>query len=358
MKALADALEGLGALRALPRLRGRGKARTRRLALPALTPRLRRRLLALVAVLLLLAAGYQFWLRDSSLVAVEDVTVTGLTTEDAERVRIALTSAGHSMTTLRLERQTLDRAVAHFPVVRDLEVRSDFPHGLTIHVIEHHPAALVDVGGERVPVAGDGTLLRGLPVEGRLPSIDAGDGVSEERLRDPDALGAALVAGAIPGPLRKRVESVGTGGDDGLVVELSEGPELIFGDASRVRAKWIAAARVLADPDAAGATYIDLRQPDRPAAGGLPGATVDPVAPAGAASATVPAIPQASGAADPAATTPPTTGVAPASDPTAVALPDPGAAPVATPEPVPQAPAAGTPGAVPTDAGGAGIPAG
>ncbi|MET0811192.1 MAG: hypothetical protein ABWY65_08780, partial [Thermoleophilaceae bacterium] len=65
-------------------------------------------------------------------------------------------------------------------------------------------------------------------------------------------------------------------------------PELIFGDARRARAKWAAAARVLADPEARGASYIDLRIPGRPAAGGLPAETVAPVAPAGHTATTVP----------------------------------------------------------------------
>ncbi len=69
--------------------------------------------------------------------------------------------------------------------------------------------------------------------------------------------------------------------EDGLVVTLHEGPELIFGDATHMDAKWVAATRVLADPEAEGASYVDVRLPGRPAAGGLPAATVTPVAPAG-----------------------------------------------------------------------------
>jgi len=40
-----------------------------------------------------------------------------------------------------------------------------------------------------------------------------------------------------------------------------------FGDAARPHAKWTALARVLADPSSAGASYIDVRLPERPAAG-------------------------------------------------------------------------------------------
>ena len=224
----------------------------------------------LAAALLLLAGGYQVWLRDSSLVAVDRVTVTGLSTSDAERVRVALSAAGRSMTTLHVDQEALERAVAGFPVVRDLEVTTDFPHGLRIDVIEHVPAAIAVGDGGRVAVAGDGT-----------------------------ARASAAIAGAAPAALRRRIEGVGEDGDLGQVAQLRDGPELIFGDATRVRAKWAAAARVLADLEASGASYIDVRVAGRPAVGGLPAETITPVAPAG----TTPTIPPATATGAVAATT-------------------------------------------------------
>jgi cell division septal protein FtsQ len=286
------------------------RGRIRPLAM--LPPRLRRRLVVLLVACLVLAAGYQFWLRDSSLVAVEDVAVTGLTTKDAPRVRAALVSAAHTMTTLHLEKAELERAIAAYPVVSDLELHPDFPNRLEIRVVEHRPAALVD----GLPVAGDGTILRGLPVEGSLPTIDPAGKLSGDRLTDPAALHAARVAGGAPGALRSRLEHVDMRSEDGIVVELRDGPEIIFGDARHVRAKWIAATRVLADPESAGATYIDVTLPGRPAAGGLAAETLSPVAPAGSAEPAAPTD----------ATTPP------------AAMPDPATEELAPPvEPVPEA---------------------
>ena len=89
------------------------------------------------------------------------------------------------------------------------------------------------------------------------------------------------MAGGAPAVLRARIETSSGGADDGYVAELRDGPELIFGAATRLRAKWAAAARVLADLEARGATYVDLRIPSRPAVGGLAATTVTPVAPAG-----------------------------------------------------------------------------
>jgi cell division protein FtsQ len=314
--------------------------RTRQIRLGALSPKLRRRILVALGVCLALAAGYQLWLRDSSFVAVEGVSVTGLTTKDAPRIRAALTLAARDMTTLHVRQDELERAIEAYSVVRTLEVRTDFPHGLTIHVVEHRPAALV--GG--LPVAGDGTVLRGLPIEGGLPKIDVRSRFEDDRLKNPAARHAALVAGTAPTALRPRLDRIELRGRDGIVVEMRDGPELIFGDATRIRAKWIAATRVLADPDAEGASYIDVRLPGRPAAGGLPAETLEPVAPAG----TEETAPPATG------TTPGTTTADPATEQLAAppsTTETPQSAPQSAPTPAPQST---QPAPAPTDSTGAG----
>ena len=326
----------------------RGAARGVR-ALPSLPPRVKRWLLITLAVSLVLIAGYRFWLRDSSIVTVEKVQVTGLTTKDAPRVRAALASAAHTMTTLHVRHEVLEQAIAAYPVVKALAVRPDFPHGLTIHVIEYRPAALA--GG--LPVAGDGTILRGIPVEASLPKIETRGAPHGNHLTDATALHAARIAGTAPAALRPRLELIETRAPDGIVVQMRDGPELIFGDATRARAKWIAATRVLADPEAEGASYIDVRLPGRPAAGGLPAGTVAPVAPAGMADTAPPAS---------------TTGVDPATEQLAPTVPngdpataEPNAPATAQPTAPAPAPQSAEPAPAPTDStggGGASPPAG
>ena len=95
---------------------------------------------------------------------------------------------------------------------------------------------------------------------------------------------AVAALAAAPPALRARVRRVYLG-PNGLTLPLRNGPTLYFGGSERLRAKWIAAATVLADPTSTGATYIDLRLPERPAAGGLeqppaPGTDGPQVAPA------------------------------------------------------------------------------
>ena len=73
---------------------------------------------------------------------------------------------------------------------------------------------------------------------------------------------------AAPQALRARVQNAWTGGH-GLTARLSHGPLLYFGTTERLAAKWTAVTRVLEDPEAAGALYLDVRIPERTAAGGL-----------------------------------------------------------------------------------------
>jgi cell division protein FtsQ len=248
-------------------------------ALRSMSPRLKRRLLMLAVACVALALTYQLWFRDSSLVEVQRVQVTGLTSSDAKRVRAALTSEAKTMTTLHVDRAALERAVEVYPVIRAIEVTPDFPHGLRIHAIEYQPAAIAVAGGTRVPVAGDGTILRGVSAEGHLPTVQVEGAIGDKILDDPTARGAAAIAGAAPAVLRSRIDDVEHTGE-GFVANLRDGPELIFGRPAQLRAKWAAAARILADLDARGASYLDLRLPGRPAVGGLAAETVEPVAPA------------------------------------------------------------------------------
>jgi cell division protein FtsQ len=85
---------------------------------------------------------------------------------------------------------------------------------------------------------------------------------------DLDVNRALRLLSAAPPALRGRVRRIYVG-PKGMTVPLRSGPTLYFGGAERIPAKWAAATVVLADPTSRGATYLDLRLPERPAAGGL-----------------------------------------------------------------------------------------
>jgi cell division protein FtsQ len=231
-----------------------------------------------------LAAGYVGWFRDSSLVAVNEVEVTGLSSPDEPRIVAALTEAAGSMTTLNFDEAELADAVVGFPTVVSVSADRDFPHGLAIHVNERPPALMAVAGGDAVPVAGDGTLLRGLELDEAtrepLPVLDVGELPASGRLEG-EALAQAVVLGATPRPLRPLVDDISIAGEDGVEVTMRGEIPILFGTHEQAGAKWAAAAAVLADPKLETLTYLDVRVPERPAVAGAaaPTAQAPPAAP-------------------------------------------------------------------------------
>ena len=236
---------------------GRRKARLRR-------PR--PLVLLTLAMVIALLAGAWLWLRDSSLVAVEHVTVTGQSGPDASQIRSALVAEARNMTTLDVRVGELRMAVAPYAVVKDLRVSTQFPHGMRIRVIEQVPVAVVVAPGRRIAVAGDGTLLRDILPSSALPTIQMRIAPGGTHLTGYLLEEVALITAA-PEQLAAQVGQVTAIAPHGLVAQLRNGPSIYFGDDGQLVAKWAAAAAVLADSGSAGAVYIDVTDPQRPAAG-------------------------------------------------------------------------------------------
>jgi cell division protein FtsQ len=223
-----------------------------------------------LVVVAVLVPGW-FWLRDSPLVSVDHVRVTGVSGSQAADVRQAVVDAAEQQSTLNLDPAKIDQALAGFPVVAGVTVHAHPLHTVDVIVHEHVPVGALAIGGRRIAVAGDGTILAGTLTRG-LPVVPLAAPPGGRQLTERKALRMVALLAAAPSALRARVTSVELG-SHGLTAQLSNGPALYFGPAARLAAKWIAAARVLADYTSHGATYLDLRVPERPAAGGLAPAT-------------------------------------------------------------------------------------
>lgn len=229
--------------------------------------RRRMRVVLIAAVLIAALVPLGLWLRDSSLVGVTDVEITGIEGPQAARVRAALTTAARDMTTLHVRKEVLLSAAQPYPIVHSVKADADFPHKLKITVNAYEPVAVLQVGDGRTAVASDGTLLRGSPTSD-LPTITVRATPGGSRLGAGPARREVKLLGAAPSALRARVERV-VNSSHNLIAIMSQGPKLYFGDGGRPTAKWAAAARVLSDSRARGASYIDLRLPERPVAGGM-----------------------------------------------------------------------------------------
>ena len=136
------------------------------------------------------------------------------------------------------------------------------------HVLVPRLAATIGEGEEAIGVSADGSLVRWLPLpeEPPLPQLSLEAPPKGGRVKGP-ALEQVRVLAAVPDQLRPSVESSGYG-ENGVVVNLTTGIELRFGDDSQTAKKWRAAAAVLSDPEVTALDYVDLQAPSRPSYGG------------------------------------------------------------------------------------------
>jgi cell division protein FtsQ len=247
--------------------------RVLRLARPIRLPRFRLRYLLVPVVLAALLLAGWMWFRESSFVRIREVDVVGVSSSEGAEVRAALRAAAVSMTTLHVRANQLQTAVRPFSSVAGLRFEAHFPHSITIEVTERQPIAAVKLGAVYMPVGAGGRIMRGVRPDASLPVIEASHFAPGDRLSDREALAQLAVLAEAPAALRSKVVRA-YHGTKGLTIDLRNGPQLYFGSEADARGKWDALARVLAQPDAAGAVYLDARVPDRIAAGGL--GVVDP----------------------------------------------------------------------------------
>lgn len=220
--------------------------------------------------------GIYFLLVESGITRVRKVVVTGVEGAAAQRLRVAALE----QSVLAIDEGALRSALGSKPPIKAIRVDTSFPDKATITVELFQPVAVVGTaGGDGIPVAADGTVLQGMPVEG-LPRIE---GVTlNGRVGSRAVLELVRAAGSAPPAFRGRIDSVSRDARNGVTLQLSRGPAVHFGSTSGLRAKWAALIRVLSDPASVGASYIDVRVPRRPAIGGVPGGVqggIDPADP-------------------------------------------------------------------------------
>lgn len=255
------------------------------------------RLVAFTGILLvlLLAAGYQFWLRDSSLVEIKNLEIVGVAQKDAEGKQIdeAVRTAMGEMTTLHVQPALLDQELARFPRVAGAEIETSFPDSATVTLQIREDGSIYGDGSDALLIATDGTVLgpaggqeESLPLigEGDPPEAPAPgpDGITRSEVLTGRALTQALVLGATPPELRSFVEGT-TMTQDGVLVSFDDGLLMLFGDSSHADEKWRTASALIADPNFDTSSYVDLTVPRRPAVSDEPpveatpeGASTDP----------------------------------------------------------------------------------
>ena len=221
--------------------------------------------------LLALAAGSYFVARETSVFAVQVVDVRGGTPLLRAQVRAALAPAvGRSL--LKVDGDTVSRAVTPLPGVRSFSFDRSFPHTLRVIVHQEQPAFIL----RRVPgqqaflVAGSGRVIRQLRHARRstLPRLWVTKEVHVvvgERLGLAPTEAAAALSLLRGAPLPGGVHVVRAGAKE-LTLLLGGGLELRLGDGGDLRLKLAIARRILRRTGAAsvGGGYLDVSVPERP----------------------------------------------------------------------------------------------
>lgn len=227
-----------------------------------------------VMLVLVLAAAYQFWFRDSSFVEIKNLEIVGITSKSEEGKQIdgAVRTAMGEMTTLNVDPALLDSELARFPRIAGSEIRTGFPDSATVTLTVRENGSIYGEGSDALLVATDGTVLG--PAAGQedaLPLISAsdpatsdGEVATEGESLAGSAMTQALVLGAAPPEIRSYVTGSRVS-QNGVLVDMDDGLIMLFGDSSHAGEKWRAATALIADPNFDTGSYVDLTVPRRPA---------------------------------------------------------------------------------------------
>jgi cell division protein FtsQ len=241
------------------------RLRARRIAVKRQEGRRRLRWAVVLGVLVALAAAVVFLAR-SPLLAIDDVTVSGVVYADAGAIDEVVDDAvGESL--LTIDTGALAERFEAIPWVKRAEVRRAWPPGIVVDLSERRPLAAYYAPDRRYRVIdSDGVVLAtvdGNPIDlvgigGIGPAVAPGDTVPEAYR------GAAAVIAAFPDELRARVAAVGLDDDGNLTLALAPAGEVLLGPPDEVRAKLVAVLTLLRGVDPASVGRLDVRVPDKP----------------------------------------------------------------------------------------------
>jgi cell division protein FtsQ len=209
----------------------------------------------------------------SNVLPIARIEVLGNVHLSAARVR-ALARVPADATLIRFPANQVAARVGADPWVADVTVSRVFPNAMRIRVVERRPAAMADAGATLWLVDGAGMVLGRRSIEQTATMVVIRDvpGLAltpGKRTTSGPLLNAVAVLEGLSTQLRVRVGSVSAPTEDGTTLYTRDKIEIVFGEASDVRAKDALVRRIL-EEQAGKVISIDVRTVDRPTWRGLP----------------------------------------------------------------------------------------
>jgi cell division protein FtsQ len=233
---------------------------------PAATPAPRRGrlLLAVLAVVVLVAAGV--WaVYFSSLLAIDDVQVKGTTTVDAATVKeTAAIQLGEPLA--RLDTDAVVARVGELAPIRTVDVARKWPHTVVVTVTERTPALVVMRGGKAEIYDESGVQFR--TVDPGDPAVAGVPLLASSSTPTPTQVTAVLtVVRALPDPVAARLSTVTADSLDTITLLLDGGDvRVVWGSTERGARKAEVLTALMKTP----ALLYDVSAPDVPTTSGTP----------------------------------------------------------------------------------------
>lgn len=247
------------------RVAGRTRWRLSSLSVPRWAARWRQA--ALLTLALAATVGGGWWLYESPLLSIQDVTVQGNVVLSPEAVRSVADIEGRNIT--RPDFEGARQRLLTLPAVKDVRIGRDWPNGAHITIVERAPWGLWQMGDQRFVVDEEGVVLD-LPAPAGAPVIVQTDAASTVVLPgdhvDPGAVALAreLLATA-ERTVGRSVVGLEFSRASGVTAVLSDDLRVTFGDVQGYEFKVAALFAVLQQAVEQGRTVhrVDLRFGDR-----------------------------------------------------------------------------------------------
>lgn len=233
-----------------------------------------RRKAAFVRLSVLVAVAVAVWAAFfSPLLAVRTVKLVGARhVSSSEVARVA--GLDESDNLLLLSPTEIARRVQTLPWVKSANVDRALPGTVRVRIVERKPAVALSLGAARWTIDARGRVLRS-GARSSLPTLAGAEVAGVEpgaELATPEISGALKTFRSMPRALRKRLGAIFVPSPERITVSLTDGTQIRYGSARRLKAKHEVVKALLARLEARGTTaaYIDVRVPANPAVSGSP----------------------------------------------------------------------------------------